>query len=265
MPFVTSPGKWQKSLACAASVADVVCLRAVACRRSSARRAARLLSLAAPGRSPGALARGRSGRGARAPQRSEERRGPRPCLRARSASTSAPRRRSRRLRCSMAWRVRERRVQALQRPSVASSARTRRCRPNSVRPQGVAAASVSEVEAMPRRRAGPPRSEAERFISAGAAQSSLGPRGAARRATGGGPRRCLWRAPCSRPHLPRPARRSRRGRLPVPRRPLAPCVLRSGRALRRGRNTRVKTRARFGRRDLLEQYGTEPHDSSLKP
>ena len=37
-------------------------------------------------RSPCALARGRSGRGARAPERSEERRGPRPGLRARSAS-----------------------------------------------------------------------------------------------------------------------------------------------------------------------------------
>ena len=45
--FVTSPRRWQKSLACTASVADVVCLAAVACRRSSARRAARLLFLAA--------------------------------------------------------------------------------------------------------------------------------------------------------------------------------------------------------------------------
>lgn len=67
---------------------------------------------------------------------------------------------------------------------------------------------------MPRRRAGPARSEAERLISAGAAQSSFGPRGAARRVTEGGPRRGPRHAPCSRPHLPRPARRSRRGRLP---------------------------------------------------
>ena len=54
----------------------------------------------------------------------------------RSAAREPPRRVRR--------RVRERRDQALQRPSVASSARTRRCRPNSVRPQGVAAASVRE-------------------------------------------------------------------------------------------------------------------------
>ena len=67
---------------------------------------------------------------------------------------------------------------------------------------------------MPRRRAGPARSEAERFMSAGAAQSSFGPRGAARRVTEGGPRRGPRRAPCSRPYLPRPARRSRRGRSP---------------------------------------------------
>jgi len=70
--------KWQKSLACAASVADVVCLRAVACRRSSARRAARLLSLAAPG---GSWSRWREGaRGAVLEHRSE----------ARSAEVRAP-------------------------------------------------------------------------------------------------------------------------------------------------------------------------------
>ena len=94
----TSARRWQKSLAHEASVADVVCLRAIRCRRRTAGRDARLLSLAAPGRPPAALARGRSGCGARAPRRRKERRGPRPDLRARSASASAPRRRSRRLR-----------------------------------------------------------------------------------------------------------------------------------------------------------------------
>jgi len=75
-------------------------------------------------RLPVALARGRSGRGARAPQRSEERRGPRPGLRARSASASAPRRRSRRHRCSMAWRgARPRRRRAEERSSRAPQAR----------------------------------------------------------------------------------------------------------------------------------------------
>lgn len=85
---------------------------------------------------------------------------------------------------------------------------------------------------MPRRRAGPPRSEAERFISAGAAQSALGRGALHRRAPGGGPRRCLWRAPCSRPYLPRPARRSRRGRLPSTA-PAGAVRARSRRALRR--------------------------------
>ncbi len=130
-------------------MADAVCLDGLACRRSSARRAARLLSLAAFRRPSAALARGRSGRGARAPQRSEERRGPRPDVRARSDSLqrrvgvadasaeerpgaalvraaagprSAAREHPRRVR----RRVRERRDQALQRPSVASSARPRR-------------------------------------------------------------------------------------------------------------------------------------------
>jgi hypothetical protein len=47
--IATSARKWQKSLACAASVADVICLQALRCRRSSAERTARLLSLAASG------------------------------------------------------------------------------------------------------------------------------------------------------------------------------------------------------------------------
>ncbi len=132
-------------------MADVVCLGGLACRRCSARRPARLLFLAASRRLPAALARGRSGRGARAPERSEERRGPRPGLRARSASafsaasasptppmknglarrSPAPtpdrgaqrREHQRRVR----RRVRERRVQALQRPrDRARTARPRR-------------------------------------------------------------------------------------------------------------------------------------------
>ncbi len=74
----TSARKWQKSLACAASMADVVCLRGLRCRRGSARRATRLLSLAAPGRS---RSRWREGaRGAALEHRSE----------ARSAEVRAP-------------------------------------------------------------------------------------------------------------------------------------------------------------------------------
>ncbi len=69
-------------------------------------------------------------------------------------------------------RVRESRVQALQRPRGARTARPRRCRPNSVRPQGSPQRAISEAEAMPRRRAGPARSEAERFMSAGASPMS---------------------------------------------------------------------------------------------
>ncbi len=46
-------------------------------------------------------------------------------------------------------RARESRCQALQRPRGARSARPRRCRPNSVRPAGLAAASDQRAEAMP--------------------------------------------------------------------------------------------------------------------
>ena len=96
-------------------------------------------------------------------------------------------------------RDRESRCQAIQRPRGARTARPRRCRPNSVRPQGSPQRAISEAEAMPRRRAGPARSGAERFMSAGASpMAPIGLRGAARRASGGGPGRCLWRAPCSR-------------------------------------------------------------------
>ena len=149
--FVTSPGRWQKSLASAASVADVVCPGAVACRRRSARRPARLRSLAAvvPG---GSRARWHEGaRGAVLEHRSdsEERRGPRPDVRARSDSlqsrvgeadatveerpgaalaraVAGPRSAAREHRRRVRRRVRERRDQALQRPSGASSARPRR-------------------------------------------------------------------------------------------------------------------------------------------
>jgi hypothetical protein len=124
--FVTSPGRWQKSLASAASMADVVCLGAVPCRRSSTRRAARLRSLAAvvPG---GSGARWREGaRGAVLEHRSEARSAEvrAPVFAARSASASAPRRRSRRHHCSTAWRgARSRRRRAEERSSRAPQAR----------------------------------------------------------------------------------------------------------------------------------------------
>jgi len=153
-------------------VADVVCLRALRCRRRTARRAARLLSLAAPRRPPAALARGRSGRGARAPQRSEARRGPRPVFapavpalqrRVGVADASAEERPGAALARDVAGprsaarehqrrgrrRVRESRVQALQRPRGARTARPRRCRPNSVRPQGSPQRAISERRRCP--------------------------------------------------------------------------------------------------------------------
>jgi len=146
-----------------------------------------------------------------------------------AGSRSAAREHPRRVR----RRARESRCQALQRPRGARTARPRRCPPNSVRRQGVAAASDQRAEAMPRRCAGPARSGAERFMSAGASpMEPIGLRGAARRATEGGPRRGPWRAPCSRPYLPRPARRSRRGRLSLHGARRRRAGLRSGRARR---------------------------------
>ena len=188
-------------------MADVVCLGGPPCRRRSAKRAARLRSSAAPGRPPAALARGRSGRGARAPQRSEERRGPRPVFapavpalqrRVGVADASAeerpgaalarddagPRSAAREHQRRVRRRDRESRGQALQRPRGARTARPRRCRPTCWT-AGRRRSERQRVEAMPRRRAGPARSEAERLISAGAAQTRLGSRGAARRVTGG--------------------------------------------------------------------------------
>ena len=64
-------------------------------------------------------------------------------------ANAGPRSAAREHRRRVRRRVRERRDQALQRPRVARSARPRRCRPNSVRPQGVAAASVSEWRRCP--------------------------------------------------------------------------------------------------------------------
>jgi len=84
---------------------------------------------------------------------------------------------------------------------------------------------------MPRRRAGPARSETERLISAGAAQSALG-RGALH---GAGRREVRGGAPGARRARARTVlapRAGAAGGASVPRRPLAPCVLRSGRALR---------------------------------
>ncbi len=145
--------------------------------------------------------------------------------RADAGSRSAAREHRRRVR----WRDRESRDQAIQRPRGARTARPRRCRPSSVRPQGSPQRAISEAEAMPRRRAGPARSRAERFMSAGASPMAIGLRGATRRVPEGGPRRGPWHAPCG---APVPFLASRAGAAvgaSVPRRPLAPCVLRSGR------------------------------------
>ena len=62
--------------------------------------------------------------------------------------------------------------------------------------------------------------------------------GAPRRGTEGGPRRCLWPAPCSRPHRPRPPRAGAAGGASPPRRPQAPCGARLRRSLRHREQSR---------------------------
>ncbi len=225
-----------------------------------------------------ALARGRPGRGARAPQRSEERRGPRPGVRGRSASASdaasagptlplkyglarlspatTPGRgaqlASTRGACGGARARADPRSecgagsfrQALQRPRGARTARPRLCRPNSVRPQGSPQRAISEAEAMPRRRAGPARSGAERFMSAGASpMAPIGLRGATRRVPEGGPRRGPWHAPCGAPVPFLAPRAGAAVGASVPRRPQAPC----GARLRAGSSWIRTTRSRRAR------------------
>jgi hypothetical protein len=254
-------------------VADVVCLRGLRCRRNSARRAARLRSSAAllhgglgraGARAPGArcsstAAKARSAEvrapvfavAVTAPQRrvgdadasAEERPGA-ALARADAGSRSAAREHRRRVR----RRVRESRCQALQRPRGARTARPRRCPPNSVRRQGSPQRAISEAEAMPRRRAGPARSEAERFMSAGASPMAIGLRGATRRVPEGGPRRGPWHAPCGAPVPFLAPRAGADVGASVPRRPQAPC----GAPLRRAPRGRV-------RHDLAEREERE-HD-----
>ena len=143
-------------------------------------------------------------------------------------SRSAAREHPRRVR----RRDRESRCQALQRPRGARTARPRRCRPSSARPQGSPQRAISEAEAMPRRRAGPARSEAERFMSAGASPMAIGlgaRHGACQREVRGGApgTRRVERPSPSSPRAPEPSVGAS-----VPRRPQAPCRLRSGRAPR---------------------------------
>ena len=197
-------------------------------------------------RLPGALARGRSGRGARAPQRSEERRGPRPDARARSDSLqrrvgeadataarrpgaalaradAGPRSAAHEHRRRVRRRVRERRVQALQRPSEASSARPRRCRPNSVRPQG------SPQRASAKRRRCPGGARGLRVAKRSASFQPARPKAlwAAGRCTARDRRRSeevpLARAVPSARTVLAPRAGAAGGASPVPRRPRAPC------------------------------------------
>ena len=256
--IATSPRKWQKSFGSTAPVADVVCLRSLRCRRSSARRAARLLFLAA---SAGSRPRWREGaRGAVLEHRSEgeETSAARPAADARSREVRAPvfapavpalqrrvgvadasaeerpgaalaraaagsRSATREHRRRVRRRVRERRAQALQRPSEASSARPRRCPSNSVRRQGVAAASVSEWRRCPGGTRGPREAKRSASCQPAPAQWPLGcgaRLGACQREVRGGApgTRRVERPSPSSPRAPEPP-----GGASVPRRPQAPC------------------------------------------
>ncbi len=205
----TSPRRWQKSLAHAASVADVVCLRALQCRRRTAGRDARLRSLAAPGRPPAALARGRSGRGARALRRSKARRGPRPVIapavpalqrRVGVADASAEERpgaalaRDRRRAEERSSRAPEARAAVRSRePCPGPSATARRAHRTTtavsvqlVGRQGVAGASVSEWRRYPGGAWGLRVAKRSASLTAGAVPNrGFGPRGAASARAGG--------------------------------------------------------------------------------
>ena len=230
-------------------MADVVCLRGLACRGSSAKTAARLRFLGASRRLPVALARGRPGRGARAPKRRrgdelsearsrcEERRGPRPGLRARSdslqhrvgvADASAENGLARRSPAPTPGREAQRASTAdvcggafasdVIRPFSDRAARAPHAPGGAaelVRRQGVDAASVSEWRRCP----GGPRGRrgAKRSASCqpAPAQWPLGWGRDTARARGRSEEGPLARAVSSARPLPRPARRSRSGAPPL--------------------------------------------------